>query len=175
MGQADPVPAARKQMWRRIDRWYVERMDVVVREQPPVEYLIEAQAFLDSIGFSTRWLMAPDASLVVARLESRLVCGVGVATIEGATAVLMSFAVHPDFRRQRIGCRMVETLLSHLKSSGAETAYLFSRASGGFWERVGFERVPVEEVAVSAKDHFQVREFLAAGSIWSDQAFRRDL
>jgi ribosomal protein S18 acetylase RimI-like enzyme len=150
-------------------------MDVVVREQPPVEHLIEARAFLDSLGYSVRWLLAPQATLVIARLESQRVCGVGVATIEGSTAVLMSFAVHPDFRGQRIGRRMVLALLAHLTSSGVETAYLLSRSAGGFWERSGFSRVPVEEVAVRARDHFQVREFLAGGTIWSDQAFRRDL
>ena len=155
--------------------WYFEKMDVAVGVGSPAQVLIEAQAFLDSIGFSARWLTAPNASLVVARLESQLICGVGVATIEGSTAALMSFAVHPDFRAQRIGRRMVETLLSHLKSSGAGTAYLLSRTAGGFWERVGFTRVPVDEVAVKAKNHIQVREFLADGSLWSDQAFRRDL
>jgi N-acetylglutamate synthase-like GNAT family acetyltransferase len=70
---------------------------------------------------------------------------------------------------------MVQILLSHLTSSGADTAYLFSKVAGGFWERIGFSVIPVEEVAVRAQGHFQVRQYLADGSIWSDKAYRRDL
>ncbi len=70
---------------------------------------------------------------------------------------------------------MAEILISHVTSSGAETAYLFSKAAGAFWERIGFSAIPVEEAAAKAHGHFQVQEYLADGSIWSDQAFRRDL
>jgi len=111
----------------------------------------------------------------VAKLESKLLCGLGVATSDGSTAVLVSVAVHPEFRKHGIGRRMVESLLSHLTSSGAETAYLFSKAAGEYWERIGFSRTPVAEAAAKARGHFQARESLADGSIWSDKAFRRDL
>ncbi len=148
---------------------------VSVERPPSTQAVNEAHAFLKSLGYSTRWLISPNTSLVVARLESNLLCGLGVATIEGPTAVLMSFAVHPEFRRLGIGRRMVEILLSHLTSSSVETAYLFSKVAGGFWERIGFSKIPVEEVAAKAQGHFQVREYLADGSIWSDKAFRRDL
>jgi N-acetylglutamate synthase-like GNAT family acetyltransferase len=154
-----------------------KKMDVTVNvERPPrSQTLNEARALLDSIGYSARWLMSPNSSLVVARAASNLLCGLGVATIEGSTAVLMSFAVHPDFRGLRVGSRMVDGMLSHLRLSGAETAYLFSKVAGGFWERMGFSRTPIEEVAAKAPDHFQVREFIADGSIWTDKAFGRDL
>jgi ribosomal protein S18 acetylase RimI-like enzyme len=148
---------------------------ISVARPPRTQTLNEAKAFLESIGYSTRWLASPEASLVVARLESNLLCGLGVATIEGPTAVLMSFAVHPDFRRLEIGRRMVEALLAHVRASGADTAYLFSAVAGGFWERVGFAAIPVEEVAAQAQGHFQVRAYLADGSIWSDKAYRREL
>lgn len=148
---------------------------VTVERPPSAQALNEARAFLQSLRFSTRWLTAPNASLVVARLESNLLCGLGVATRDGSTAVLMSFAVHPDFRRLGIGRRMVEIVLSHLTSSGAQTAYLFSKVAGEYWERMGFSRTPVEELAEHAQGHVQVREYLADGSIWSDQAFRREL
>jgi ribosomal protein S18 acetylase RimI-like enzyme len=147
---------------------------VTVERPPSTQALDEAQAFLQSLGYSTRWLMSPNPSLVVAKLESNLL-GIGLATIDGSTAVLMSVAVHPEFLRLGIGRRMVESLLSHLTSSGAETAYLFSRVAGEYWERIGFLRTPVAEVAAKAQGHFQVREYLADGSIWSDKAFRRDL
>jgi ribosomal protein S18 acetylase RimI-like enzyme len=151
-------------------------MTTIRVERPPnTQALDEAQAFLKSLGYSTRWLMSPNISLVVAKQESNLLCGLGVATTDGSTAVLMSFAIHPDFCRLGIGRRMVEILLSHLTSSGAETAYLFSKVAGGFWERIGFSEIPIEEVAVQAQGHFQVRHYLADGSIWSDKAYRRDL
>jgi N-acetylglutamate synthase-like GNAT family acetyltransferase len=148
---------------------------VSVEKPARPQTLREAGSFLESIGYSTRWLTAPHASLVVARLESNLLCGIGVATLEGVSAVLMSFAVHPDSRRLGIGRRMAEIQLAHLRSCGAETAYLFSTVAGGFWEKIGFSRTPVEEVAAKAPDHFQVRQFIADDSIWSDTAFRRDL
>jgi ribosomal protein S18 acetylase RimI-like enzyme len=153
------------------------RMNVTVSVEgiPRASVLSEAQAFLESIGYSTRWLMSPDASLVVARRESGVLCGLGVATVEGPTVVLMSFAVHPDARSQGIGRRMVEALLSNLSASGARTVYLFSTVSGGFWERIGFSRAPIEEVAAKARNHFQVREYLVAGTIWTDTAYRRTL
>jgi N-acetylglutamate synthase-like GNAT family acetyltransferase len=146
-----------------------------VEGPPSTQALNEARAFLKSLGYSTRWLESPNPWLVVAKLESNLLCGLGVATNNSSTAVLMSLAVHPEFRGLGIGRRMVEMLLSHLTSSGAETAYLFSKVAGGFWERMGFSKTPVEEVAAKAQDHYQVREYLADGSIWSDKAFRRSL
>jgi N-acetylglutamate synthase-like GNAT family acetyltransferase len=148
---------------------------VSVERPPSIQALNEAQAFLQSLGYSTRWLLSPNASLVVAKQESNQLRGLGVATMDGSTAVLMSFAVHPDFRGLGIGRRMVEILLAHLASSGADTAYLFSKVAGGFWERIGFSRTPAEEVAAKAQSHFQVREYLSDGSIWRDRAYSRGL
>jgi amino-acid N-acetyltransferase len=155
----------------------VSEMNATVSVEWPArtQTLSEARSFLESIGYSTRWLTSPNASLVVARLESNLLCGLGVATVDDATAVLMSFAVRPEFRGLGIGRRMAQILLAHLRASGAGTAYLFSTAAGGFWERIGFSKTSVEEVAATSSNHFQVRQFIADGSIWSDTAFRRDL
>lgn len=70
--------------------------------------------------------------------------GYGLAVYERGAVGLYDLAIHPDFRGQGIGRRMVGSLIHWGKSKGAEIAYLQARIANtraiGLYENMGFRR-----------------------------------
>ncbi len=65
------------------------------------------------------------------------------------TAHLMNLAVHPKFRNQGIGKRLIDRVISDIKRTEAEEIYLEVRASNtnalAFYKKLGFDRTGVIE------------------------------
>jgi len=81
------------------------------------------------------------AGCLVAEQGGRRV-GIGVATSYGDTGFLGQIVVHPEWRGQGIGDRMVGALLSRLRSVGVRSVYLDGTSAGvPLYERHGFRKV----------------------------------
>ena len=82
------------------------------------------------------WLVAVDGSRVAGYVGSQTVCD---------ETDMMNVAVHPDFRRQGIGEKLVEQLVTELKSIGSHALMLEVRVSNapaiGLYEKMGFLQV----------------------------------
>ena len=82
------------------------------------------------------WLVALDGDRVAGYVGSQTVCG---------ETDMMNVAVHPDFRRQGIGEKLVEQLVAELKAIGSHALMLEVRASNapaiGLYEKMGFQQV----------------------------------
>lgn len=82
----------------------------------------------------------PDTCFVA--IKQNQVIGVIMAGNDGRRGYIYHTAVHPDFRRQGIAKRLVETTLEALKSCGIHKTALvvFGRNQNGnqFWETMGF-------------------------------------
>ena len=82
------------------------------------------------------WLVAVDGGRVAGYVGSQTVC-------DGTD--MMNVAVHPDFRRQGIGEKLVEQLVTELKSIGSHALMLEVRVSNapaiGLYEKMGFLQV----------------------------------
>jgi len=88
--------------------------------------------------------------------EERLI-GFGRATSDGVyRAVLWDIVVDHDYRRQGIGRKLVETLISHPHLQSVERIYLFTTHQRGFYERIGF----VENPSTTLVLHGRPLEFL---------------
>ena len=82
------------------------------------------------------WLVALDGDRVAGYVGSQTVCD---------ETDMMNVAVHPDFRRQGIGEKLVEQLVTELKAIGSHALMLEVRASNapaiGLYEKMGFQQV----------------------------------
>ena len=82
------------------------------------------------------WLVAVEGDRVAGYVGSQTVCD---------ETDMMNVAVHPDFRRQGIGEKLVEQLVTELKAIGSHALMLEVRASNapaiGLYEKMGFQQV----------------------------------
>ncbi|MEN9223792.1 MAG: GNAT family N-acetyltransferase, partial [Thermostichus sp. BF3_bins_97] len=76
---------------------------------------------------------------VVSVWDGARLIGFGRATSDGVyRAVIWDIVVDHDYRRQGIGRKLVETLISHPHLQLVERVYLFTTHQQGFYERIGF-------------------------------------
>ena len=94
---------------------------------------------------------------VVSAWDGERLIGFGRATSDGVyRAVLWDIVVDHDYRRQGIGRKLVETLISHPHLQSVERIYLFTTHQRGFYERIGF----VENPSTTLVLHGRPLEFL---------------
>ena len=82
------------------------------------------------------WLVAVEDDQVAGYVGSQTVCD---------ETDMMNVAVHPEFRRQGIGEKLVEQLVAQLKGISSHALMLEVRASNapaiGLYEKMGFQQV----------------------------------
>jgi len=101
----------------------------------------------------------------------------GSAGIEcGAQAAIMrSVAVAPGHHGGSLGARLAGYAIGFARRLGYPALYCFSTRAGGYWQRMGFVRVPIAELASALADVPQVRRFHAIGKLQKETAWRLDL
>ena len=114
------------------------------------------------------WLERDDAGAVRATTGFEL--GEG-----GTHALVRSVAVRPDLRGAGDGLRLAHFALDRAADAGARQAWLFSRRSGGFWQRLGFAATTTDALAAALPDAHQVRLFRSTGQLSREVAWRRPL
>ncbi|MDX2271578.1 MAG: GNAT family N-acetyltransferase [Cyanobacteriota bacterium] len=76
---------------------------------------------------------------VVSVWDGSRMIGFGRITSDGVyRAVIWDVVVDLDYRRQGLGRKLVETLISHPHVQGVERVYLFTTHQQAFYERIGF-------------------------------------
>ena len=123
-------------------------MIYVKMEQPHVSQVAE----LERICFSDPWSENSVASelnnplsLWLVALEGEQVAGyIGSQSVMGESD-MMNVAVHPDFRRQGIGEKLILALVEQLKTFGNHSLALEVRASNepaiSLYKKLGFQQV----------------------------------
>ncbi|MDC7121414.1 GNAT family N-acetyltransferase [Cellulomonas fimi] len=94
---------------------------------------------------------------------------------DGRHALIRSVAVAPGRRGSGDGSRLARHALARAAASGADRAWLFSRRSGPFWEKLGFRPADREALAASLPDAHQVRLFVRSGRLDDEVAWSRPL
>lgn len=90
-------------------------------------------------------------------------------------ALLRSVAVAPAHRASGLGTRLARFTIRQAATGGAESAWLFSRRSGPFWQRLGFAAASRDELAQALANTHQVQLFTQTGQLHVEQAWRRSL
>jgi N-acetylglutamate synthase-like GNAT family acetyltransferase len=106
--------------------------------------------------------------------DGRIVGSTGFE-LDGQDALLRSVAVHQSLRGTGRGTELAQFALDQAASAGATRAWLFSRRSGPFWRKLGFESAEIPELAAALATTHQVQGFAASGQLRFETAWSRPL
>jgi len=135
----------------------------------------ELQSLLFVCGLSSHGLFAPDALYWTARTANGRLIGCSGLEISGQAGLLRSVAVSEDARGLGVAQRIVECVLAESRKRSIRHVYLFSKDSGGFFEKLGWLEAPVPEAAQALATATQVRHYDRTGWYPNERAFRRDV
>jgi len=93
----------------------------------------------------------------------------------GADVIIRSVAVGSESRGGGLGTRLAAHALGEARAAGATRAWLFSRRSGAFWQKLGFEPADRDDLAAALATTRQVRLFVETGQLQREVAWSRAL
>lgn len=151
--------------------------DAVLMSRAGVDDLEVLTAFLREADLTLSGLDAPSVRLWIARdQEGRIVGTAGYElSADGTHVLIRSVAVDPARRASGRGSELARFAFVQAAAEGASTAWLFSRRSGPFWQRLGFQPADRERLAAVLADTHQVRLFRQTGQLAREVAWSRSL
>jgi len=134
-------------------------------------------AFLKDVDLTVSGLDAPTVRLWVLRDDAgRIVGSTGFEVSgDGGQALIRSVAVTPDVRAAGTGTRLARFACEQAADGGARNAWLFSRRSGPFWQRLGFAPADRGELARVLAGTHQVELFRGTGQLDREVAWQMPL
>ncbi|MET7277719.1 GNAT family N-acetyltransferase [Kribbella sp. NPDC005582] len=137
----------------------------------------ELKQFLEDADLTLSGLDDPGVLVWIDRDDSGAVIGSTGFELSADRdhALIRSVAVHPDARGGGYGTVLARFALDEAARQGAGSAWLFSRRSGPFWQRLGFERADRDALAAVLPDTHQVRLFTKTGQLEREVAWSRPL
>jgi N-acetylglutamate synthase-like GNAT family acetyltransferase len=144
-----------------------------IRAQPAD--LFELRLFLTTAELTLSGIDDPRLPLwIVVDADGRIEGTTGFELF-GSHALIRSVAVAPSLRERGLGSELARFALDRATEAGADTAWLFSRRSGAFWQKLGFESADRDELARVLAPTHQVTEFAATGQLGREIAWSRSL
>ncbi|WP_416393783.1 MULTISPECIES: GNAT family N-acetyltransferase [unclassified Curtobacterium] len=137
----------------------------------------ELCAFLSEADLTIAGLDSPAVRVWVERdHDGKIVgsCGYETST-DGADVLIRSVAVSSTRRTAGAGTALARFALEEASRSGASRAWLFSRRSGPFWQKLGFGPADRSALAAVLSDTQQVRLFSRTGQLEREVAWVREL
>ncbi|SCK29334.1 GNAT family N-acetyltransferase [Streptomyces sp. WMMB 322] len=133
--------------------------------------------FLSDVDLTLSGLDSPAVRLWIDRNQDGSITGsTGYElSTDGRHALIRSVAVHPDARRSNYGTALALFALNAAAAEGAGRAWLFSRRSGLFWQKLGFIPADRRELAAALAGTHQVRLFTGTGQLDREVAWTRPL
>ncbi|TFD46549.1 GNAT family N-acetyltransferase [Cryobacterium frigoriphilum] len=138
--------------------------------------LDDVTAFLRVADLTLSGLSSPTVRLWTARDADtgRIVASTGYERGDDNEHVLIrSVAVDPALRGRGVGLHLARFALDRAAESGATRAWLFSRRSGPFWQKIGFVSADRNELAIALTSTHQVRLFTETGQLQHEVAWSR--
>jgi N-acetylglutamate synthase-like GNAT family acetyltransferase len=134
-------------------------------------------AFLSEADLTLSGLDAPSVRLWLEWDEHGEVVGSTGYEIsaDGRHALIRSVAVIRSQRSRGVGSSLARFAFERASTEGATMAWLFSRRSGPFWQRLGFEPADRDELAGVLANTHQVRLFQHTGQLAQEVAWSRPL
>jgi len=139
--------------------------------------LRELTAFLTTADLTLSDLNAPTVRLWILRANDGTIQGTTGFELsdDGTHALVRSVAVAPAARGAGLGLRLARFALDAAAESGAERAWLFSRRSGPFWQKLGFEPADLTALAAALGSTHQVTLFRRTGQLKREVAWTRTI
>lgn len=135
------------------------------------------RAFLVEVDLTLSGLSSPNVRLWIERGADGAIVGcTGFELSDDARhALIRSVGVAPGLRTAGAGSRLARHALDEARAAGAARAWLFSRRSGPFWQKLGFEPADRDELAAALGNTEQVRLFVDSGQLGREVAWSRAL
>jgi N-acetylglutamate synthase-like GNAT family acetyltransferase len=135
------------------------------------------RVFLGEVDLTLAGLDAPTVRLWIEQDASGAIVGsTGYElSADGGHALIRSVGVAADRRTAGAGSRLASFALDEAQRAGAGRAWLFSRRSGPFWQKLGFTPADRDELATALPDTHQVRLFVSTGQLQREVAWSRPL
>ncbi len=132
--------------------------------------------FLSEAGMVIEGVLAPQTKYWLAESLPKMSM-IGVIGVEQGpeAALLRSALVVPEKRAQGVGAALVRQVFAACEQSGYRHLYCFSTTAGTYWQRWGFEEVPVAELVSAVPCAPQVLHFGRLGGLSSEVAWRKNL
>jgi N-acetylglutamate synthase-like GNAT family acetyltransferase len=131
--------------------------------------------FLRSLDLTTAGLDDPDVFLWIdLDPDGRIVACTGFELAD-EQALIRSVGVAPQLRRFGRGAELARFALAQAASAGARRAWLMSRRSGAFWQKLGFEPADIHQLTAALLSTSQVKAFAASGQLDYETAWTRAL
>lgn len=129
--------------------------------------------FLVRADLTTSALDDPNVRLWIERDEAgEIVASTGFELdASGEHVLLRSVAIAQHRRGNGYGIDLGRFTLERAAESGATTAWLFSRRSGPFWQKLGFASADRYELAEVLHDTHQVRQFVETDRLDTEVAW----
>lgn len=134
--------------------------------------------FLRIADLTLSGLDSPSVHLWIARDETsgEIFATTGYeSSDDGCHALIRSVAVGPSLRGTGIGLKLARFAMDRAAEGGAEQAWLFSRRSGPFWQKVGFISAETNDLALALASTHQVQLFTETGQLQREVAWSRRL
>lgn len=130
---------------------------------------------LETVNLLTQDVLAPGTQFWLAHENQGKLSGCAGMEFSESAVLLRNVAILPEFRKQGLGAKLVEHVLSYARNQGYQAVYLFSVRSGGYWQRLGFREVTVDELVQALPESYQVLHFMRIGKLVSEHAWRKDI
>ena len=134
--------------------------------------------FLSAADLTLSGLDSPSVHLWIARnpTDGTVCASTGFEQSDNGRHVLIrSVAVAHEVRSQGLGLTLARFALEEARNAGAEHAWLFSRRSGPFWQKLGFSSADKFELARVLASTHQVQLFTESGQLSREVAWSRQL
>jgi N-acetylglutamate synthase-like GNAT family acetyltransferase len=131
--------------------------------------------FLRSVDLTTSGLGIPETHLWIdLDPDGRIVATTGFELVDD-NALIRSVAVAPSMRGTGRGTELAQFALEQTKRLGARRAWLMSRRSGPFWQKLGFVPANIHQLAAALLTTTQVRTFAETGQLDYEKAWTKPL
>ena len=137
----------------------------------------DLRGFLRDVDLTLAGLDEPTVQLWVERnANGEIVGSTGFELSEDHKhALVRSVAVAPQHRTAGAGSRLARYAMDQAHAAGATRAWLFSRRSGPFWQKLGFTSADRNELAAALPEAHQVRLFVESGQLEREVAWSQPL
>ena len=127
--------------------------------------LAAVTAMLKGAGLPTDDLAsAPNLLLWVLEAEGKVVGAIGVERF-GASALLRSMAIAPDYQRRGLGHQLVEQLERDVQHKGVEQLILLTETAEPFFRRIGYEVIDRRHVPEEVKQSAEFRSLCPVSAV----------
>jgi N-acetylglutamate synthase-like GNAT family acetyltransferase len=132
-------------------------------------------AFLSSVDLTTSGLDDPDVQLWIDLDPDGRIVGATGFELADNNALIRSVGIAPQLRGSGRGTELAQFALDQATALGVTTAWLMSRRSGPFWQKLGFVRADIHQLAAALLTTTQVRSFAESGQLDYETAWVRAL